>query len=70
VKKLPDTLQVSDDNVALWGVRAAGSRSGSTVRLVGTSSSAPLEARSMINKPCGGGGSQGATPITSVPARS
>jgi hypothetical protein len=70
VKKLPDTLQVSDDNVALWGVRAAGSRSGSSVRLVGTSSSAPLEARSMINKPFGGGGSQGATPITSVPARS
>ncbi|MDG5976433.1 hypothetical protein H010_14296 [Hydrogenophaga taeniospiralis CCUG 15921] len=49
VKKVPDTLQVSDDNVALWGVRAAGSRSGSTARLVGTSSSAPQEARALLN---------------------
>ncbi|WP_372656854.1 hypothetical protein [Hydrogenophaga sp.] len=50
VKTVPDTLQTSDDNVALWGVLGAGSRSGSTVRLAGTSSAAPLQARDMLNK--------------------
>ncbi len=50
VKKMPDTLQPSDDNPALWGVLGAGSRSGSAVRLMGTSSSAPQQARAMINE--------------------
>ena len=51
VKKVPDTLAVSDDNPALWGVLGAGSLSGSVVRLAGTSSAAPLEARRLINLP-------------------
>ncbi|RJP64364.1 MAG: hypothetical protein C4535_17510 [Comamonadaceae bacterium] len=49
VKKVPDTLKPCDDNPALWGVLGAGSRSGSVVRLAGTSSAAPLEARAMVN---------------------
>ncbi len=51
VRKDPDTLAVSDDNVALWGVLGAGSLSGSVVRLAGTSSAAPQEARRLINLP-------------------
>lgn len=51
VKKVPDTLAVSDDNPALWGVLGAGSLSGSVVRLAGTSSAAPLQARRLINLP-------------------
>ncbi len=51
IKKVPDTLAVSDDNPALWGVLGAGSLSGSVVRLAGTSSAAPLEARRLINLP-------------------
>jgi len=50
VKKIPDTLAVSDDNVALWGVLGAGSLSGSVVRLAGTSSAAPLLARELLNQ--------------------
>ncbi|MDM7941284.1 MAG: S8 family serine peptidase [Hydrogenophaga sp.] len=50
VKKVPDTLAPSDDNPALWGVLGAGSLSGSVVRLAGTSSAAPLEARRLINR--------------------
>jgi hypothetical protein len=49
VKKVPDTLYPSDDNPALWGVLGAGSRSGSVVRLAGTSSSSPQLARHMLN---------------------
>jgi len=49
VKKVPDTLQPCDDNPALWGVLGAGSLSGSVVRLAGTSSSAPLQARAMLD---------------------
>lgn len=49
VKKVPETLKPCDDNPALWGVLGAGSRSGSVVRLAGTSSAAPLEARDMVN---------------------
>ncbi len=49
VKKVPDTLAVSDDSPALWGVLGAGSLSGSVVRLAGTSSAAPLEARRLVN---------------------
>ena len=51
VKKVPDTLAASDDNPALWGVLGAGSLSGSVVRLAGTSSAAPQEARRLINLP-------------------
>jgi hypothetical protein len=50
VKKVPDTLQPSDDNAALWGVLGTGSLSGSTARLAGTSSSAPQEARRRTNR--------------------
>jgi hypothetical protein len=50
VKKVPDTLAVSDDNPALWGVLGAGSLSGSVARLAGTSSAAPLEARRLVNR--------------------
>jgi hypothetical protein len=50
VKRLPDGLAVSDDSPVLWGVRGAGSRSGSTVRLVGTSAAAPQVARELINR--------------------
>ncbi len=51
VKKVPDTFAASDDNPALWGVLGAGSLSGSVVRLAGTSSAAPQEARRLINLP-------------------
>lgn len=51
VEKVPDTLAPSDDNPALWGVLGAGSLSGSVVRLAGTSSAAPQEARRLINQP-------------------
>ncbi|MGE0348658.1 hypothetical protein [Hydrogenophaga sp.] len=50
VKKVPETLKPCDDNPALWGVLGAGSRSGSVVRLAGTSSAAPLQARQLINQ--------------------
>lgn len=49
VRNAPQTLAASDDNTALWGTRSTGSLSGSTVRLAGTSSSAPLEARRRLN---------------------
>ncbi|MCW5652720.1 hypothetical protein [Hydrogenophaga sp.] len=49
VKKVPDVMRPSDDNPALWGVLGAGSRSGSVVRLAGTSSSAPQLARELLN---------------------
>jgi len=50
VKLLPDRLAVSDDSAALWGVRGAGSRSGSVVRLAGTSAAAPQVARELLNR--------------------
>jgi hypothetical protein len=49
VKKVPDTLQPSDDNPALWGVLSASTLSGSMARLAGTSSSAPQQARALMN---------------------
>ncbi|MDO9436569.1 S8 family serine peptidase [Hydrogenophaga sp.] len=49
VKKVPETLAPCDDNPALWGVLGAGSLSGSVVRLAGTSTSAPLRAREILN---------------------
>jgi len=48
-KKAPDTMQHSDDSLALWGLRAAGSRSGAVVRLVGTSSAVPLAVREIVS---------------------
>ena len=50
VKKVPEMLKPCDDNPALWGVLGAGSRSGSVVRLAGTSSAAPVQARELINQ--------------------
>jgi len=49
VRLAPTTLAASDDNTALWGRRSTGSLSGSTARLVGTSSAAPLESRKRLN---------------------
>lgn len=50
IEKVPDRLAVSDDHAALWGVRAAGSRSASAVRLVGTSAASPQVARDLLNR--------------------
>lgn len=50
VRNAPQTLAPCDDNTALWGVRSTGSLSGGTVRLAGTSSSAPREARRRLNE--------------------
>lgn len=44
-KKAPDTMLPCDDSPVLLGLRAAASRSGAVVRLVGTSSAVPLGAR-------------------------
>lgn len=49
VVKVPRRWAISDENAALWGVRAAGTRSASTVRLVGTSSAAPQITREIFN---------------------
>jgi hypothetical protein len=49
VSNLPDVHESSDDNAALWGLRAAGTRSGATVRLVGTSAASPQRARKLLN---------------------
>jgi hypothetical protein len=46
---VPDTVAYSDDNPALLGLRAAGTRSGAVVRLVGTSASAPQLTRKLFN---------------------
>lgn len=64
-QKAPDTMQPSDDSLALWGLRAAGSRSGAVVRLVGTSSAVPLAVRELASgrtlpsRPKPGGGTGG-----------
>jgi hypothetical protein len=50
VKKVPDQLAVSDESAALWGVRAAGTRSATRVRMVGTSMAAPQVARQRVNR--------------------
>lgn len=44
-KKAPDTMLPCDDSPVLLGLRAAASRSGAVVRLVGTSSAVPLGVR-------------------------
>jgi hypothetical protein len=56
----PDLALPSDQGVVLHGVRAAGTRSGSTVRLVGTSSAAPQLARYLV--------AGSAVPAPSLPA--
>jgi hypothetical protein len=59
--KAPTTMMPSDDSVALLGLRAAGSRSGAVVRLVGTSSAVPLAVRQMVS-----GGTPVARPVGGV----
>jgi hypothetical protein len=49
VVKVPGKKAFSDENGALHGVRAAGTRSGSVVRLVGTSDAAPQQTRKIFN---------------------
>ncbi len=49
IRKVPERLAVSDDHATLWGVRAAGTRSASAVRLVGTSMAAPQISRSALD---------------------
>ncbi|MES2942128.1 MAG: hypothetical protein V4772_04570, partial [Pseudomonadota bacterium] len=49
VVKMPDTQSASDENVALTGVRAAGTRSSAVVRLRGTSDAAPQQSRVLLN---------------------
>ncbi|MDD0815273.1 hypothetical protein PSQ39_11580 [Curvibacter sp. HBC28] len=50
VVKTPRTLAPSDENPVLQGIRAAGTRGGATVRLVGTSAAAPQIARLALNR--------------------
>lgn len=49
VVKVPAKKAFSDEDVALQGVRAAGTRSGSAVRLRGTSDAAPQLTRKIFN---------------------
>lgn len=49
VVKVPGTSAFSDENETLVGLRAAGTRSGCVVRLVGTSDAAPQIARDILN---------------------
>jgi hypothetical protein len=49
VVKTPDAAAFSDENPALTGLRAAGTYSGSAVRLRGTSDAAPQETRRIFN---------------------
>ncbi|MGH8831436.1 MAG: hypothetical protein ACREXV_10125 [Polaromonas sp.] len=49
VVKVPDAEAFSDENPALTGVRAAGTRSGAVVRLRGTSDAVPQQARRVLN---------------------
>lgn len=49
VVKVPDTQAYSDENEALLGLKAAGTRSGGMARLVGTSDAAPQVTRKLFN---------------------
>lgn len=49
VVKVPATQAYSDENPALLGLKAAGSRSGGVARLVGTSDAAPQITRKVFN---------------------
>jgi hypothetical protein len=51
VGRTPFTSYPTDESEVLRGVRAAGSRSGSVYRLVGTSTAAPQLARLLLSKP-------------------
>jgi Subtilase family len=50
-KKAIDYFAVSEESRTLHGVRAAGTRSGGTVRFSGTSDAAPQIARDLLNGP-------------------
>lgn len=50
VRKVPARLAASDESTALWGVVAASSRSGGSVRLRGTSCAAPQVARDVFDR--------------------
>jgi hypothetical protein len=50
ILKVPEADAVSDENPVLTGVRAAGSRSDSAVRLRGTSDAAPQQTRRVLNE--------------------
>lgn len=50
VRKVPVRLAVSDESTALWGVMAASSRSGGSVRLSGTSCAAPQVTRDLLDR--------------------
>ncbi len=49
VVKVPKALEVTDENEALQGVSAAGTRSVGVVRLRGTSDAAPQRLRKILN---------------------
>lgn len=50
VVKVPDQQAFSDENATMTGVNAAGTRSGATVRLRGTSAASPQETRRILNR--------------------
>jgi hypothetical protein len=50
VDKVPDAAAYSDEDPALTGVRAAGTRSSAVVKLRGTSDAAPQVSRKMLNE--------------------
>ena len=50
VVKIPDAQAHSDENAALVGLKAAGTRSGGVARLAGTSDAAPQVARRILNR--------------------
>ena len=49
VSRVPDAQAFSDENPATLGVKAAGTRSGAAVRLMGTSDASPQVARRILN---------------------
>lgn len=50
VVKTPDKHAASDENLALTGIRAAGTSSDSAVRLQGTSDAAPQQSRTVLTR--------------------
>jgi hypothetical protein len=56
--QLRRTLALTDDTVVLSGIHAAGTRSGVTVALVGTSTAAPQQTRALARGQLGGGPAQ------------
>lgn len=61
--RTPDWSQPSDESPFLRGIRAAGVREGTSIRLIGTSAAAPQLARKLANRdpllPPGKGGASG-----------